>query len=111
MQTAVSELVDIETETVRWSAPDTAGRQYPVSTTRTIATVHRQTKRQTDTERNTVHSSVEHSAVSINTDSQTNTKTTIKPKHRMRTFLIIFVLIAVVALETWLLIRHERRNF
>ena len=115
MQVATVSTVDAEdveqtVETVEWSEPDSLGNQHPVRTTRTATTVRRRTEQSAVAGAAVSRRTVERSAVSTNVNQQTNSQTTIKPQRRMKTLLIIAALMAMLALETWLLVRHERKN-
>jgi len=110
VSTVDAEDVEQTVETVEWSAPDSLGNQHPVRSVRTVTTVHRNREQNTASVGSTARRTVERSAVSANVNQQTNSQTTIKPQRRMRTLLIIAALMAMLALETWLLVRHERKN-
>lgn len=112
VSTVDAEDVEQTVETVEWSEPDSLGNQHPVRTTRTATTRRRRTEQSAVAGAAVSRRTVERSQFNVAIDGQATGKTDVKPiKHnRMRTALIILVLLALVMLETWALVRHERKN-
>lgn len=112
IRTLGAESVEQTVETIEWSAPDSSGRQYALRSVRTVTTVCRHQERGIAVAETTAHKVDARTAVSTASDEQNETKTDVKPiKHnRMRIALIIIVILALIALEAWALVRHERQN-
>lgn len=112
VRTTGSETVEQTVETIEWSAPDSSGSQYAVRSVRTVTTVRRHQEQNVAAAETTTHKIDARTAVSTASDEQNETKTDVKPiKHnRMRIALIIIAILALIALEAWALVRHERQN-
>lgn len=112
VSTVDAEDVEQTVETVEWSEPDSLGNQYAVRSVRTVTTVHRNREQNIASVGSTTRRTVERSQFDVAIDAQATSKTDVKPiKHnRMRTALIVLVLLALVMLEAWALVRHERKN-
>ena len=92
--TVSNEDIEQTTETVEWSEPDTAGRQHPVRTTRTVTNARRNSQSCTTNTNSTVRTSTAHSSTTGQTIEQTAEQTESKTR-TMRNLWLVWLIVGV----------------
>ena len=101
--TVSNEDIEQTTETVEWSEPDTAGRQHPVRTTRTVTTARRNSQNSTSNANSIVRTSTMHSSATGQTTEQSTSQTESKTqttRHLWLVWLIVGVAVAMAVQRT-----------
>lgn len=104
--TVSNEDIEQTTETIEWSAPDTAGRQHPVRTTRNRTVIRRTCKTDTSNASRAVRSKTVSRAASGLAEEQAAVQTESKTRTTRHLWLVWLIVAVAVAIVVKRILKH-----